>query len=314
MSAVNDVTPGTVAGVNNTLMTFSPDTYSFKPTTVQDIADIEPLEAQYTETFVVGYKGILGERLRFSIDGYRSRKHNFIGPLTLETPNVFLDRTTLAGYLATQIGTAYAGEDPATRAMLNQLDSPTYGGNNNGSPVDELTTMFASGAAGIPFGTVTPEESPDPTDLLVTYRNFGDINYYGIDLAFAYHLNRHWEFGGAYSYVSRNFFPRGGDQMHDINMNAPRNKFGAYVQYNDPWRKLGAQLRLRYVDAFDMDSPFFGRRVKSYVLVDVNAGVDIAANTRFNLTVQNVFDNRHIEFVGAPELGRLTIARVTQTF
>jgi len=314
MNAVRSVTPGTVAGVNNTLMTFNPDARTFEPTTLSDIADIEPLEPQYTETFEIGYKGVLRERFRFSIDGYRCRKHNFIGPLTVESPNVFLDQATLYGYLNAEIDTAYRAADPVTQGMLNQLDSPTFGGNNDGDPVDELTTMFTSGAARIPFGTVTPEESPDPTDLLVTYRNFGDITYYGIDLEFAYHLNRHWEFGGSYSYVSRNFFPKGEDQVHDINMNAPCNKFGAFVQYNHPWRKLGAQSRIRYVDAFDMDSPFFGRRVDSYILVDLNAGVDIASNTRFNLTVQNVLDNRHIEFVGAPELGRLTIARVTQTF
>jgi len=312
--AVGGVTPTTVAGVNNTMMTFDPDTRSFNPSGISDIGDIERLKPAITQTFEVGYKGVLSDRLRFSIDAYATKKHNFVGPLTVESPNVFLDPTTLGGYLGPQIGAAYAAADPMTQAVLNQLDNPLYGGDNDGSPVDELTTMFTSGAARIPYGTVTPEEALDPSDLLVTYRNFGDITYYGVDFSFAYHLNRNWDFGGSYSYVNKNFFPKDDDQVHDIYLNAPRNKFGAYVQYGHPTHRIEAQARMRYVDAFDMVSPFLGSRVDSYVLVDVNAGVDLLHNTRFNLTVQNVFDNRHIEFVGAPKLGRMTIARITQTF
>ncbi|MEW5796189.1 MAG: TonB-dependent receptor [Candidatus Zixiibacteriota bacterium] len=313
MAAVDSVTPASVAGVNNTMMTFNPDTRTFDPSDVSDIGDIDPLEPSFTQTFEIGYKGVLRDRLRFSVDAYRTKKHSFVGPLTVETPNVFLDPTTLGGYLGPQFLNNYMAEDPTTRATLDQLDNPSFGGNGNGTPVDELTTMFTSGAARIPFGTVSPEESLDPTDLLVTYRNFGDVTLYGVDLSFAYHLNRHWDIGGSYSYISKNFFAKDAEQVHDIYLNSPRNKFGLSLQYNSPKRQFEAQARLRYVDAFNMISPFIGSRVDSYVLVDLTSGIDLLADTRFTLTVQNVLDNRHIEFVGAPELGRLAIARVTQT-
>jgi len=315
MAAVDHAAPETVTGVNNTLMTFNPDTRSFDVSTVDDIADIDRLKPAFTQTFELGYKGVLGNRLKFSIDVYRTKKHNFMGPLSVESPNVFLDPATLAGFLATDIATFYATSATASdSANLAALDSPSFGGNGNGTPVDELTAMFASGAARIPFGTVTPEESLDPTAVLVTYRNFGDITFYGTDLSFAYHLNRNWDVGGSYSHISKNFYAKDEDQVHDINLNAPRNKFGAFVRYNHPTRHFSAQTRVRYVDAFDMDSPFFGSRVDSYVIFDLNTGIDVLADLRFTLTVQNVFDNKHIEFVGAPKLGRLAVARLTQTF
>ncbi|MEA1981217.1 MAG: hypothetical protein U9N54_09615, partial [candidate division Zixibacteria bacterium] len=49
-------------------------------------------------------------------------------------------------------------------------------------------------------------------------------------------------------------------------------------------------------------------------VVDLNVNYEFLVNTRLSLTVQNVFDNKHTEFIGAPEIGRLAIMRVTQSF
>jgi iron complex outermembrane receptor protein len=149
---------------------------------------------------------------------------------------------------------------------------------------------------------------------LVTYRNFGDISYYGTDLSFNYHLNRNWNFGGTYSYISKNYFGKSEDQVHDINLNAPRHKFGLNLQYLYPQWGFDVSSRFRFVDAFDMDSPFYGSTVESYRLVDINVGVGFVYHTRLSLTVQNLLDNKHIEFVGGPEMGRLAILRLSRTF
>ena len=98
--AVSGVTPATVTGVNNTLMTFNPDIEGFDPSTIADIVNIDPLRPTITETFEFGYKGIINDRIQFSADFYRTKKFDFIGPLTIETPNVFLDPATLAAALA----------------------------------------------------------------------------------------------------------------------------------------------------------------------------------------------------------------------
>ncbi len=310
MGAVNAVAPQGVSGVNNTLMTLDPDIQAHVPTTLNDISDIDRLRPTITQTFELGYNGIIGNRLKFSVDAYRTKKNDFIGPLTVETPNVFLDPGTLQAYLYGEFTAANPDDNP----YLAGLDTPAMGGNENGTVVDELTAMFTSGAASIPFGTVTPDEAHDPTALLVTYRNFGDISFYGADFAFAYHLNQSWNFGGTYSYITKNFFAKSDDQPHDINLNSPRHKFGFSLQYMYPKQKLTAQVRYRFVDAFDMDSPFYGSAVKAYNLVDFNLDLNFFYGTHLALTVQNLLDNRHIEFIGAPEIGRLAIMRISQTF
>lgn len=313
-AAVAGIAPATVSGVNNTLMTFNPDTRSFDATSISSLADIEPLKPTMTKTFELGYKGIIGDRLQLSVDVYRTEKDNFIGPLTIETPNVFLDPATLAPYLQGEITTNYANASPQEQAYLNQLDALQFGGNNNGTPIDELTAMYTSGAASIPFGTVTPEEMLNPDALLITYRNFGDVTYYGLDFGTAYHLNQNWNVGGTYSYVSKNFFAKNENQVHDIYLNAPRHKFGLFAKFNHQKSGFSSQARLRFVDGYDMNSPFFGSRVESFTVVDLNVAMDIIYSARLSLSIQNLFDNRHIEFVGAPEIGRLAILRLSSSF
>ena len=46
----------------------------------------------------------------------------------------------------------------------------------------------------------------------------------------------------------------------------------------------------------------------------MSAGYSVLDTTRLSVSVQNILDDKHIEFVGAPELGRLAIVRLTQSF
>ncbi len=316
LAALAAVNPAAVSSdVSNILMTVNPDLGIAEPSTISDIADISRLEPTITQTFELGYKGVVNDKFRFSVDLYRTEKNNFIGPLTVETPNVFLNPSELQNYLAAQY-TAFVMDhnNAAEAAVLAELDNPDAGGNGNGNPIDELVTQYTTDAASIPFGTVTPIEAYDPTAVLVTYRNFGDISFYGADLAFAYHLNQNWNFGANYSYVSKNFFEKSDEQVHDIHLNAPKHKAGVNLQYINPQWGLDLNARYRFVDAFDMDSPFYGSSIKAYQLVDVNVGQKFIYDTRLSVTVQNLFDKKHVEFIGGPELGRLAIMRLTRSF
>ncbi len=312
---VNSVVPATLTDVGNMIMVFDPDLATFVPTTASSIQDIDRMEPTITQTLELGYKGVLNNKFQFSFDAYRTQKDNFVGPLTVENPTIHLNSAELAVELTTAIGTAFAGADGLTQGtLIATFDDVTKGGNGDGTPVDELVALYTAGGAGLPFGSFSPIEQYDPNAVLITYRNFGEITFYGTDLAFAYHINHNWNFGGTYSYVSKNFFPKDADQVHDIHLNAPKNKFGAFVKYTNPSLNLNTQVKLRWVDEFEMASPFFGTTVEQFTLVDLNVGIDLVANTHLSLTVQNIFDNKHTEFVGGAEIGRLAIMRVTQTF
>ncbi len=309
--------PEQVDGVKNVLRTLNPETAEF--TDVEDVNDVDPLKPTITQTYEFGYKGILMNKLAFSADVYHTRIKDFIGPLVVETPNVFLDAETLTAFLGQHFTAALS--DPKN-ATLNQallaFDAPAQGGNGNGSAVDELTKLFVAGtenngSAFIPFGTVTPEEASDPSAVLLTYRNYGDISLNGLDCSLTYYLNPSWSFGGNYSFVDKDLFET---DLRDIALNAPTNKFGANVSYLNTNLGVGAGVRMNYVAGFPVNSGVYIGEVDPYITFDLNAGYDIpfGPSPRLSLTVQNLLGTEYQPFIGAPMIGRLSLIRLTQTF
>ena len=314
--AFDALVPRQVEGVKNVMRSLDLETLQF--TQVDDAFDVDPMKPTITQTFELGYKGTLFNKLLIGVDAYHTKIRDFVGPVTPETPNVFLDPATLGAFLGRQFGAALDNPQNAilNGALVALLDSPQAGGNGNGSVADELTALFVTNGAGIPFGTVTPEEANDPVAVTATYRNFGDISLNGADFKLAYFLNENWNVGGNYSYVSKNLFENV-DNLRDIALNAPSNKFGVSVEYlNAGLSNLAAQLRVRFVDGFPVNSGVYHGTVERYTTFDLSAGYGLpfSPNTRLSLTVQNLLDNKHQEFVGVPEIGRLSIMRVTQSF
>ena len=312
-----NLVPEQVDGVKNVLRSINPETGEFSD--VEDANDVDPLKPTITQTYEFGYKGILMNKLAFSADVYHTRIKDFIGPLVVETPNVFLDAETLGAFLGQHFTAALS--DPKN-ATLNQallaFDAPAQGGNGNGSPVDELTKLFVAGTenngpAFIPFGTVTPEEASDPNAVLLTYRNYGDISLNGLDCSLTYYLNPSLSIGGTYSFVSKDLFET---DLREIALNAPANKFGVNVQYINTNLGLGAGARMNYVAGFPVNSGVYIGEVEPYSTIDVNVGYEIpfATRPRLSLTVQNLLNTMYQPFIGAPEIGRLSMVRLTQTF
>ena len=321
LSGFASLIPEQVDGVKNVLRPFNPDTRSFLEGSidVKDVTDIDPIKPTITQTYEFGYKGILMNKLAFSADVYHTRINNFIAPF--ETPNVFLDAETLGAFLAQHFTAALS--DPKN-ATLNQallaFDEPAQGGNGDGSVVDELTKLFVAGTenngpAFIPFGTVTPEEVADPNAIMQTYRNYDSISLNGLDCSLTYYLNPSLSFGGNYSFVSKDSF-KDAAGVRDIALNAPKNKFGANIQYLNTNLGVGAGIRMNFVAGFPMYSGVYIGDVESYYTIDLSAGYDIpfGPSPRLSLTVQNLLGTEYQPFIGAPMIGRLSLIRLTQTF
>ncbi|MCY3868096.1 MAG: TonB-dependent receptor, partial [Gemmatimonadetes bacterium] len=181
------VIPEQLPGLQNTAAILNTETQGFDP--IPDLAnavtDISKIGSTTTETFELGYKGIVKNKLILAADVYQTRIKNFVSPLRIETPNVFLAPGPLNEALTDAITENL--KDPANASLalvlifLDHLNEPEFGlvGNGNGTGIDELTQLFVSNAALIPFGTIAPEQAADPTAVIVTPRNFGRITLYG---------------------------------------------------------------------------------------------------------------------------------------
>ena len=73
---------------------------------------------------------------------------------------------------------------------------------------------------------------------------------------------------------------------------------------------------MNFVASFPVNSGVYIGEVESYSTIDVNAGYDIpfGPSPRLSLTVQNVLNTMYQPFIGAPDIGRLSLVRLTQTF
>jgi iron complex outermembrane receptor protein len=275
--------PGEVATV---LRTLNPTIAAFgtEITPPSEVIDVGEMQPTISNTFEVGYKGLIGRRLVAAIDVYYQRIEDFVGPLRVETPNTFLDPATLGTYLVSE------GYTPAE------------------------AQAYAGALAAIPLGTVTPENSPvGDGDLILTYRNFGDVDLTGVDLGIQVLLNDMWSALLSYSFVSEDFFEDVEGEL-DVALNAPSNKAGAILRYDNRHTGVGASARVRFVDGFPVESGIYVGDVEAYTLLDLSASWQFIPSTSVSAVVQNVLDNEHREFVGTPEIGRLGLVRLTHSF
>ena len=279
---ISGIPAPSAASVNSVLRNLNTTTGAFDAVTPDFVTDIKRMESTKNNTFEVGYKSILGGKLLANIDVYYSEIKDFIGPLRVETPNVFYDPVTLTAHLSQFMPLINA------QALVAQI-------------------------AAIPVGTIKPEQTVHPGDLMLTYRNFGEIDLYGADFGITYYVNPNWNISGSYSYVSKDFFE---EDPSDIALNAPKNKIGLMLNYDDSRTGFNGQIRYRWVDSFSVNSGVFIGNVGAYSTIDLTAGVLLPSTTRtkLSISVQNLFDHKHIEMIGAPEIGRLGLVRLTFTF
>jgi len=280
--ALGSVPAPSSAQVSSNLRMLDPGSGSFVSISPEDVRNIDRLEPTITNTIEVGYTSLFGDRLLVTADVYHSRIENFVGPLRIETPNVFMDEASLRDYLLNYV--------PAGQAEV-----------------------IAAQISNIPLGTVTPDGAADPADLFLTYRNFGLVSLTGLDFATKIHMHACWSLSLNYSYVSDDMFEDVEGTL-DVALNAPKHKAGAGIEYRSPGQRADAGVRLRFVDGFPVQSGVYSGYVEDYTLADVTASYEVVKNARLALTVQNMFDHRHQEFIGAPWLGRIAILRLTAAF
>lgn len=265
------------------------------------LGDIAEMRSTIYNTFEVGYKGVLGERVLLAADVYHARVNDFVGPLRIETPNVFLDAQSVAAFLQARL---------LPLVQAGALDAAT---------VAQVVGQIVPVVAAIPFGTVVPDQV-EASDLLVTYRNFGDVNYWGADLAVQVLASDRVRINGAYSFQSDECFDFNTDgrctSADDIALNAPRHKGSVGFVFDDQIAGFSFDGRFRMSGGFPMNSGVYIGDVEGYGVVDLGVGwrVPFQPNARLSLSASNVLNNLHREFIGAPELGRLVLARVRYDF
>jgi iron complex outermembrane receptor protein len=283
---LSPVPPPSSAEVRTVLAKLDIGTGTFTP--VNDVADIPTLTPTIENVVEFGYRGVVAERFSFGIDVYHAWKNDFVGAERVETPSAFFHEDDLRDYLI---------------AVGAQADTAAA-----------LATLIGS----IPAATVTPQEARDPWDILVTYRNVGRVSYWGSDIEASAMLTPVFALRANYSWVSANEFPfestAGVTDTIPLNAPAQRAAFSALFRCNE--LGLNVEARARWVDEYPVRSGVYVGTVPAYAVVDALVGyrLPFAPQLRVSVSALNLLDNAHIEFVGAPPIGRLVTGSIRAEF
>lgn len=287
------------------------------PTPIDDVSNVAPLKQTTTQTIELGYKGLFANKVLFAVDAYYTQKKDFIGPLLLETPFVFVPR--LSNDLTAAVAAGISGNAQLNGALQQMgLTPEQVAGLIVAMAADQLPS------ATTPVAIVSPVENyagPGVTpELMLTYRSYGNIQFWGADISTQVMATDALTLFGNLSFVSDDFFDN--EELDEVNtslslaLNAPTLKVRGGFDYK---LRSGFSFNAsgRYTEGFLVRSgPYIGD-VDSFFLLDVGAGYDLgryAPGLQLNVLIQNVLDDKHREFVGAPQIGRMALARLTYTF
>lgn len=351
MSAIPAPSSGAV-GFN--MASLNTSTAQFEPTT--DVTDIPALRPTIYNTLEVGYKGLIDNKLLLTADVYYTKAFDFVGPLINETPNVFVNGSQLTEYLtpffqgagllqgaqgiSAATGIPFASGDPtAAAAFIGSLPANVaalvgaqFGGATTGAQIIQAiqagaaaqAAQLGGGLAAAPIGLVSPDGAFDRDAIMLTYRNFGEIDYFGIDIGMEYLLTNNWRVVANYSHISDDsWLDLDRNDDFDIYLNAPRNKYMLATNYTD--RKWTGEIRYRFVEGFPIESGIWatalganGRRqaIESYGLLDFNLGYDFQnmPGLRATVNVTNALNVDNVQFVGTPNIGRLSLLGISYKF
>ncbi|MDX1648163.1 MAG: TonB-dependent receptor, partial [Longimicrobiales bacterium] len=245
------------------------------------LPDIEPTRESYTETFEVGWNGFFEDRVQLVADVYYTRKSDFVSPLLVQTPLLFLEEQTTAAYLTPFFGSAAAAQ-------------------------------LAAGLAQVPAGVVSSDSNgAQGPDLILSYRNVGEVDFWGSDLSLEVFLDasRTWRLSGMYSFVSKDEFDIADGTP--ITLNAPMHKGSLGLNYRNLRQGFTGSTRVRFTGGFPATSAGFVGDVDSHAIVDLTAGYEIpSTSATLQLSVSNLFGTEYRTFPGVPEIGRFTMLSV----
>jgi len=321
--------------------------YLTAPTTAltsAQLTDIDPLAASFNNTFEIGWKGIVGNKLRFDISAWGQERGDVGTSAALATPNVFFGNPQqLGGYLGQQIGAFLASQPLGLQpAQIQAL----AGG---------LAGALTPNVAALPVGVVTFGNQPTATNAVyATYlTSAGKIWVKGVDMAVDVNATDRVTLDLAYSYQDRNVFNgiNGGNNL-PLMSNAPMSRGSLGLRYKNDDNGIGFDVRGRYNEAYPVNSGVYATNLAfplaagqtgasanpqggvgrcnpapagTFCYEDVPEAflMDAQISKRFSLGAQklmwslnatNLFNNRVRTFPGVPEIGRMVMTRIQYTF
>ncbi|MEX0322259.1 MAG: TonB-dependent receptor [Puniceicoccaceae bacterium] len=298
-----------VAGFSEGIMTFR----SFEGELLgvaSELDNQQPLKETITETWEIGYKGVIDEKFVLGIDGYYNKMNDFLF-IHVVTPFVEVPGAVLSEDLASAVLLAFNDDELSAFGIDSAALANTY-------------AAIGPALGDQPIGLIETIQSfnPDtPPEMIMPYLNAGTLEYFGVDFSIEAFFDDNWSAYTNFSWTSKNFFDEKAIGLdgtgYVISMNSPEEKIRAGIVYRSN-KGLTITAGARYVGSFTVaDGANYNGTVDSYTLFDLGIAYDFSddlSRLKASLSIQNLFDKEHREYIGFPEIGRLASVRLMYEF
>ena len=258
---------------------------------------------QMSQTYELGFNGMLSDNVSWSFDIYNANKENFFAQ-TILSPFVALP-TLATDFAATVFPSAYA-------YAFNTI----FGGVNGFQPfANQLATGMVNTMAGAAIqggltgavGIIETDQAPQDgrRHIMMGYKNFGKISYWGFDTAIKWKPSDNLTMFANYSTISETEFTQDEigalDATGSYYMNHSKQRVKTGLNYASGKWVFG--LSHKYDDGFNANMGIYSGNVESRNIYDTNLGLKINSKTSIDLAVYNLLGEKYSVFPGMPEMG-----------
>ncbi len=280
-------------------------------------------------SYEIGYKGLLSDKMGFSADVYHIRTSGSRS-FTAVAPLITLQGADIANDLGAQVGADFnsffidlvtpllgAEAAAATAAQLTPLIAGAYTQGGQGF-VDAVPAPLLSSI----FGAVETSRVPQNDGIVhvpIGLRALEDAtsNRWGIDLSTEYHINKDLSAWANYSWIG-DVTSRADDNeatraaLSSLG-NTPTNKYRIGMIYA-PEKGFRANASFQHNDGFVSGSGQFSGEVQATNLVDLSVGYQLSNGINIDVSATNLFDSEYRALPRMPKIGRRVLAKLTYTF
>ena len=249
-----------------------------------EIGKIDKLKPSVVKSFELGYKGLIINKVFIDATVYFSKINNFLSsPQRITNPEVLLE----------------APDGSEIHTGLGWWD----------------LIITPPGQAPVATQIIQAEGFND--EVVFTYFNYGTVKQWGFDIGLTYQITKNWAINGSYSYIEFQEFEDVPDFVLSTPIpNTPSNKARFGVKYSNV---KGAYVELagRWIQSylFEGAQAYQRGQVPSYAVIDLKGETPFfAKGLVFGISINNLFDNNHIELPGTATLGFLGSAYFTYNF
>ena len=295
------------------------------------LIDAPQAKLRIEDTWEVGYKGLIADKLGISVDVY-NRSIDGATLFTGISPGYSLQATdNLASDLGNSVGASVvpllteslapfvgtAIPDQATlEAIVGQVSGIIGGGYAAGgagflqsiAPLNDGFVLATTPTQGVPTNGVT--------HLAAGYRTFEKFSYTGADIGLNYFINNDLSLFGNYSWTSDNVFNPsivGTEGTEQTSIAQPTNRYRIGVNYT-PACGMNGNLSFQHDDSFEAFLGQYSGDTDVKNLVDASLGYKFNTGTFLGLSAQNLFDSEYRTYPGFPSIGRRVLATLRHTF